>query len=90
MNFTGVALSPTALYLSWDVPTFSTIVIQYFFVECVELDTHREWNVYTVENHANVTSLHPSYSYGCRVQVVGNDEYPFSTPIIVYTHEAGI
>ena len=89
MNFTGITLSPTALYLSWDVPTVPTIVIQYFVVECDELDTHREWSFLAVETHANVISLHPYYSYSCRVQVVGNDTYSFNTPIIVNTYQAG-
>ena len=90
MNFTGTALSSTAIYLSWDVPIIPGIVIQYYLVECDELETSRDWSFFAVETHANIISLHPHYSYSCRIQVVGNETYPFNTPIIVYTHQAGI
>ena len=90
MNFTGVALSSTAIYLSWDVPYIPGIIVDHFVVECDELETDREWTFFAVETHANIISLHPYYSYSCRVQVVGNDTYPFNNPTVVYTHQAGL
>ena len=89
MNFTGIALSATAIYLSWDVPVVSGIVISHYVVECDELETDRDWSFFAVETHANIISLHPYYSYSCRIQIVGNETYPFNSPITVYTHQAG-
>ena len=89
MNFTGVALSATAIYLSWDVPIVSGIVISHYVVECDELETDRDWIFFAVETHSNIISLHPHYSYSCRIQLVGNNTYPFNLPITVYTHQAG-
>ena len=89
VNFTGMAISATAVYLSWDVPYVSGIVVQYFVVECDELETEEKWSFFAVETHAFIISLHPFYSYSCTIQVVGNETYLFNTPIIVSTHEAG-
>ena len=64
--------------------------VQYYVVECDELETHREWSFFAVDTHANIISLHPYYQYSCRVQVIGNDTYSFNTPVIVQTYETGI
>ena len=89
VNFTGVALSSTAIYLSWDVLMVSGIVIYHYIVEIDEIETNRDWTFHAVETYANIISLHPHYTYSCRVRVVGNETYPFNVPIIVNTLQAG-
>ena len=89
MNFTGVALSSTMIYLSWDAPMVSGIVIYHYIVEIEEIETNRDWSLYAVKTHANIISLHPHYTYSCTVRVVGNATYPFNVPIIVNTLQAG-
>ena len=89
VNFTGVALSSTVIYLSWDAPMVSGIVIYHYIVEIHEIETNHDWSLYAVETHANIISLHPHYTYNCRVRVVGNETYPFNVPITVNTLEAG-
>ena len=89
VNFTGIALSSTAIYLSWDVPMVSGIVIYHYIVEIDEIETNRDWTFHAVETYANIISLRPHYTYSCRVRVVGNETYPFNLPIIVNNLQAG-
>ncbi len=91
VNFTGIAIGSTAIFLSWDVLTVPSIEIQHYVIECDELETEQEWTFLVVETYANIVSLHPDYSYSCRIQVVGNYTfYHFNIPIVVYTDQAGM
>lgn len=88
-NFTGIAISSTEIFLTWTIVP-GLVTHKYFVVNCVELETKREWNFFAVETHARIISLHPYYSYSCKLQVVGNVSYPFSYPIIIQTHQASM
>lgn len=91
INFNGTAISSTSIYLSWSVPQIQGISVLYYILDVDEVETNRAWTFHAVEQHANIISLHPYYSYRCRVAVVGNTTtYPFSSSIIVTTHQAGI
>ena len=67
----------------------SGIVIYHYIVEIHEIETNHDWSLYAVETHANIISLHPHYTYNCRVRVIGNATYPFNVPITVNTLQAG-
>ena len=86
-NFTGIPISSTSIYLSWELPTEYTA--QYYLVNVDELETNHSWTFHAVENHANIISLHPYYTYRCSVAVVFNETYPFSSYIFVTTHQSG-
>ena len=83
-------MSSTAIYLSWSLPPVQEINVQHYIVEVDELETSRDWTFYAVETHAHVISLHPYYTYVCKVAVVENIIYPYTSPITVITHQAGI
>ena len=90
INFTGIAVSSTAIYLSWSLPVVQGVNVQHYIVEVDELETSRDWTFYAVETHANVISLHPYYTYVCKVAAVENITYLYTSPITVITHQAGI
>ena len=83
-------MSSTAIYLSWSLPVVHGINVQHYIVEVDELETSQDWTFYAVESHANVISLHPYYTYVCKVAAVENTIYPYTSPITVITHQAGI
>ena len=80
-------MSSTAIYLSWSLPLIQGSNIQHYIVKVDELETSRDWTLYAVETHANVISLHPYYTYVCKVAAV---IYLYTSPITVITHQAGI
>ena len=84
-----MALNATAVYLSWDIPGPLGNIISHYVVECDELETDHDWSFSVMETNASITSLHPYYSYSCRVQIVGSKTYPFNSPITVITDQAG-
>ena len=90
INFTGIAVSSTAIYLSWSLPVVQGVNVQHYIVEVDELETSRDWTFYAVETHANVISLHPYYIYVCKVAAVENITYLYTSPITVITYQAGI
>ena len=83
-------MSSTAIYLSWSLPPVQGINAQHYIVEVDEVETSRDWIFYAVETHATVISLHPYYTYVCKVAVVENTTYPYTSPITIITHQAGI
>ena len=89
INLTGVAVSSTAIYLSWSLPAVQGIAISHYILEVVELETSRSWTFHAVQTHANIISLHPYFTYQCRVAAVGNATYPFTSTITVITHQSG-
>ena len=90
INFTGIAVNSTAIYLSWSLPPAQGINVQHYIVEVDELETSRDWTFYAVETHATVVSLHPYYTYVCKVAAVENSTYLYTSPIRVVTPEDGM
>ena len=81
INFTGIAVNSTAIYLSWSLPPAQGINVELYIVEVDELETNRDWTFYAVETHATVISLHPYYTYVCKVAVVEN------STVVTYSHD---
>ena len=90
INLTGVAVSSTAIYLSWSLPAVQGISISHYIMEIVELETSHSWTFHAAQTRANIISLHPYFTYECRVAAVGNaTTYPFTSTITVITHQSG-
>ena len=91
VNFSGIAIGPTSIYLTWALPSVPGLAREYrhYIVHCDEAPTSREWTFFAVEPHTTVISLHPYYEYDCRIAIVGNATYPYSTPVTVLTRQAG-
>ena len=83
-------MNSTAIYLSWSLPPVQEINVQHYIVEVYELETGQNWTFYAVETHAHVISLHPYYTYVCKVAAVENTTYPYTSPITITTPEDGM
>ena len=89
----GSSQSNTLIDLSWDPPPAIDIngVIQYYSIRVLESETSHSWSFVHSENVTEITvgSLHPYYTYQCRVAAFTVGLGPFTDALHVQTEEAG-
>ena len=86
-DFEGVALTSTSIYVSWSTPIPE---INHYTLQVNELETDRMWTFFVTNTYARVLSLHPYYHYACKVAIVTNVTYSFSSLIVIQTLQAGM
>lgn len=87
----GSAINSTTVMMWWDplpVEARNGIVIQYS-VSLLERETGSMKHGTSTELSINVGSLHPDYTYDCRVAAVTVEEGPFSAVVSIHTPIAG-
>ena len=88
-NITGTALTATSIFLTWDAPLPSN-TIDHYLVSVDELETVQSWVFHVVNPEATILSLHPYYTYSCRVAVFTDVMYGYSQAITIVTLQAGL
>jgi len=71
-NVSGIAISSTAIALSWRAPLFEDRngVIRNYIVNVTELETLNEFSQATTHLEIVLSTLHPHYTYECAVFAV--------------------
>ena len=87
----GQSISPTSLMLTWDPPLqeLRNGIIQQYTIWITELETGRSITLTSGSTTVNVTSLHPYYTYTCRVAAETTAIGPFSSPTVIQLPESG-
>ena len=93
MELIGEALSSSSLRLMWALPPIPGLTEESvsYSVSAYEVPTATDMVYLTAAPSATILSLHPYYSYICRVAIQdrSSNTYPYSDNITVITHEAG-
>ena len=84
-------VTATSLTLTWQPPSFenSNGIIQQYVIQITEVDTGRRFTETSNSTAIIVESLHPFYSYNCRVAAETIEVGPYSSPITVQLNEDG-
>ena len=95
LNFIGESLSSTAIRLTWLKPNGTYEGSLHYVVKCNETETERKWIFHAVEEHVNIHSLHPYYTYECQVAAATLTSFiitklNFTEPINTTTDQSGI
>ena len=89
-NIIGTALTATSIFLSWDEPLSSNVTVDHYLVSVDELETIQSWVFHVVNPEATILTLHPYYTYSCRVAVFTDIMYAYSQVITLVTLQAGL
>ena len=86
-----IAVSPMALNLSWQPPSFTNGVIQRYIINITEVNTGNSFLLETTQDFrfVVVNNLHPYYQYRCIVAAETVGLGPFSTAVIIELPEDG-
>ena len=89
INFVGQVISSSSIILDWDLPPVMGLAAQldHYLVNINELETSRSWTFFAVQSHATILSLHPYFTYVCRVAIVTDITHPYTNTISLLTHE---
>ena len=87
INLTGQVLSSSSISLDWELPPIPGLMalVDHYLVNVHELESSRNWTFFAVESHATILSLHPYYSYRCRVAIMTDFVNPYSSTITLVT-----
>ena len=90
-NFSFISMSSTTITLSWDPPLSDQTngYIQHYVITVTEHETTSE--IQEQSNYTQVTlqSLHPYYTYTCRVAAVTTGSGPYTGNITIQLPEDG-
>ena len=89
-NITGTVLTSTSIFLTWDEPLSSNVTVDHYLVSVDELETIQSWVFHVVDLEATILSLHPFYTYSCRVAVFTDVMFAYSQAITLVTLQAGL
>ena len=92
-NVSGNAASASSIKLSWTLPLQPnniTDYINYYIIEIEDLESGQTITYHSVEQLAVVESLHPHYTYLCRVAIFTSYLNPYSDYISIETLQAGM
>lgn len=87
----GTAVSPSSVNLTWSPPPVASRngIIREYQINITEIDTGRVLLLYSTTSQLTVTSLHPFYTYVCRVSASTVEYGPYSESIQITTFEDG-
>lgn len=85
------AVSSTSILLTWSPPPLATHngIIRDYRVDITEVDSGMVLVLYSITTFLTVTSLHPFYTYLCRVSAFTVEDGPYSENVEVFTLEDG-
>ena len=85
----GVAQSPTVLFFTWSPPLPVDIngIILYYEVDLGEMETGQRWTFFVLGDDLRLGSLHPYFTYQCKVAAHTVGRGPFSDPFQLKTLE---
>ena len=91
MNVSVVTVTSTTIKLSWLPPPSNSHngIIRSYVVTLQETNTGTTLYYNVTDTEITVSSLHPYYSYECRIAAVTVSTGPFSTALTVITKQAG-
>ena len=83
------SITSTAFVISWDPPALihQNGIVTYYTVILLEEETGVEYEHTSFSTSLSVHSMHPAYTYQCRVAAHTVAQGPFSQPINVTTNE---
>ena len=87
INFVGQVHTSSSISLDWDLPPVTGLAAQvdHYLVNIDELETSKNWTFFAVQSHATILSLHPYFTYICRVAIVTNLTHPYTSTISLRT-----
>lgn len=90
-NLKAVAIMSTSISLTWTPPPEGTHngMIRHYTVNITEDDSERELVFYSPTTSLMVSSLHPYYTYHCRVSAITVEYGPYTDILTVTTREDG-
>ena len=62
-------------------------LVDHYLVNVDELETSRNWTFFAVESYGTILSLHPYFSYRCRVAIMTDMVNPYSSTITLVTFQ---
>ena len=84
-------MNSTTLTLSWDPPPFDQIngYIRHYIVVVTERETASEFQEQPTNTQVTLQSLHPYYTYTCRVAAVTTGPGPYTGNLTIQLPEDG-
>jgi len=88
---TLLSINSTTLTLSWDRPPFDQIngLLRHYVIDCTEHETASEFRILSNDTQVTLQSLHPYYTYTCRVAAVTTGSGPYTGNLTVKLPEDG-
>ena len=90
-NLSVISVNSTTMMLSWDPPPFDQIngYIRHYVVTVTEHETTLEFQEQPTTTQVTLQSLHPYYTYTCRVAAVTTGAGPFTGNLTIQLPEDG-
>jgi len=90
-SFSVISINLTTITLSWNPPPFDQIngYLQHYVIDCTEHETASESRVLSNDTQVTLQSLHPYYTYTCRMAAVTIGIGPFTGNLTVRLPEDG-
>ena len=90
-NLSVISVNSTTMTLSWDPPPFDQIngYIRHYVVTVTELETILEFQEEPTNTQVTLQSLHPYYTYTCRVAAVTTGPGPYTGNVTIQLPEDG-
>ena len=90
-NLSVISMNSTTLTLSWDPPPFHQIngYIRHYIVVVTEHETTSEFQEQPTNTQVTIQSLHPYYTYACRVAAVTTGPGPYTGNLTIQLPEDG-
>jgi len=90
-NFSVSAINSTTITLSWNPPPFDQIngLLRHYVISFTQHETASESRVLSTYTQVTLQSLHPYYTYTCRVAAVTTGIGPFTGNLTVKLPEDG-
>ena len=88
-SVSGVAQSTTVLFFTWSPPPPVDVngIILYYEVDLREIETGQRWTYIALRDDLRLGSLHPYFTYQCKVAAHTVGRGPFSDPFQLKTLE---
>ena len=90
-NLSVISVNSTTMILSWDLPPFDQIngYIRHYVVTVTEHETTLEFQEEPTNTQVTLQSLHPYYTYTCRVAAVTTGPGPYTGNVTIQLPEDG-
>jgi len=90
-NFSVTAINSRTITLSWNPPPFDQIngLLRHYVISFTQNETASESQVLSTYTQVTLQSLHPYYTYTCRVAAVTTGSGPYTGNLTVRLPEDG-